>query len=63
MPLLPEIGAQTFYTPLFAVPPPAVFHNKAKRTQQGDLLLQIQPLRLFKQVIWPAMTDMADIQT
>ena len=32
---LPEIGAQTFYTHQYAVD---VFHYKAKRTQQGNLL-------------------------
>ena len=34
---LPEIGAQT--PPFLQLPLPTVFPDKAKRTQQGDLLL------------------------
>ena len=50
----PEIGAQTFYYPIigggdsiwaiFGVPTAAVFHDKAKRTQQGDLLEKLPKL-------------------
>ena len=51
----PEIGAQTFYYPItggedsingpyLESPPPAVFHDKAKRTQQGDLLEKLPKL-------------------
>ena len=35
---LPEIRAQTFFTPYLQSPPPNMFHDKAKRTQQENLL-------------------------
>jgi len=34
-----------FTTPYMQLPPPAVFHDKAKRTQQGNLL-QIDSLSI-----------------
>ena len=33
-----------FTTPYMQLPPPAVFHDKAKRTQKGDLLVKNQPV-------------------
>ena len=40
-PFLPEIGGQTFFTPIIAAPIAccALFHDKAKRTQQSNLLI------------------------
>ena len=34
----PEFELKHFTTPYMQLSPPAVFHDKAKRTQQGDLL-------------------------
>ena len=38
--LLPKIGFKHFTAAYRGSPPPAVFHNQIKKTQQGNLLLK-----------------------